>query len=69
MYQVTNPQRSNTIARHSMPFLWGAQDASAGQPCVPEIQWIRRSDQRDYCAGYAFVAGHNDTTRYFLGSN
>lgn len=52
----------------SIPFVWGAQDAAAGKPCVPEMQWVRRNDQRDYAAGFAFVAGHSDTTRYFLGS-
>lgn len=51
----------------SIPFIWGAQDASAGKPCVPEMQWIRQRDQRDYAAGWAFVRGHNPTTLYFLG--
>jgi hypothetical protein len=53
----------------SQAYIWGAEDAAKGLPCVPEMQWVRRADQRDYVAGWASVKGHNQTTRYFLGGN
>lgn len=53
----------------SIPYIWGAQDAAAGQPCVPEMQWVRRSDQRDYAAGFASVSGPTMVTRQFVGAN
>lgn len=52
----------------SIPFIWGAQDAAAGGTCTPEMVWVRRNDQRDYAAGWASIAGHNETTRWFLGA-
>lgn len=68
--QVSPIRNTTTFAPGaSIPFVWGAQDATKGLPCVPEMQWVRRSDQRAYAAGWAFVKGHNDTTRYFLGGN
>ena len=51
----------------TIPYMWGAQDAAAGLACVPEMQWVRRTDQVEYAAGYASVAGDTYVTRQFLG--
>jgi hypothetical protein len=56
-----------TIDPMSIPYIWGAQDARCGLECVPEKVFVTRPDQREYAAGWATVAGDNDTTRYFLG--
>lgn len=53
----------------STPFIFGAQDATAGEPCVPEMFFVRRNDQRDFAAGWASINGHNETTRQIMGSN
>jgi len=49
-----------------IPFIFGAQDAASGLPCVPEMVWVQHPDQVNYAAGWASVAGDNDTTRFFL---
>jgi hypothetical protein len=51
----------------TIPYMWGAQDAAAGLPCVPEMQWVRNCDQIEYAAGYEAVAGRTFTTQQFLG--
>jgi hypothetical protein len=56
------------VSSGSIPYTFGAQDAERGEGCVPEMYFTHADDQRDYCVGWATVAGHNDTTRYFLGS-
>jgi hypothetical protein len=55
------------VSSGSIPLTFGAQDAERGDACVPEMYFTHADDLRDYAAGYAAVAGHNDTTRYFLG--
>jgi len=52
-----------------IPYLWGVEDAQAGLPCVPEMQWANRIQQVAYCIGYQRINGDSDTTRQFLGGN
>lgn len=63
---IFTPVKPSETPTASVPFLWGAQDAANGLSCVPEMQWVRLSDQREYAAGWASVKGHNETTRWFL---
>jgi hypothetical protein len=55
------------VSTGSVPFTFGAHDAENGLGCCPEMYWSHIDDMRDYCAGFAAVAGDNMTTRYFLG--
>lgn len=66
---------ADAVKLHEIPgvvtvaYRWGAQDATAGIPCVPEMYFAAKPDQRDYAAGWASVAGHTDTTRQIMGGN
>jgi hypothetical protein len=55
------------VSSGSVPFTFGAHDAENGLGCCPEMYFTHGDDQRDYCAGFATVAGHNITTKFFLG--
>lgn len=45
----------------------GAYAAQLGEICVPEQMFVFIQDQRDFCKGYASVAGATLTTTQFLG--
>lgn len=45
----------------------GAYSAQLGEICVPEQMFVFIHDQRDFCKGFASVAGATLTTVQFLG--
>lgn len=45
----------------------GAYAAQLGEICCPESMFVFIQDKRDYCKGYASVAGATLTTVQFLG--
>ena len=53
----------------TLAYAWGAEDGAKGIACVPEMQFIKSKDQRDYAAGWAAVRGETETTRHFTGGN
>ncbi len=55
------------VVTRSIPYTFGTADARHGASCVPEVYFTHRADKIAYCQGYASVAGHNITTRFFLG--
>lgn len=55
------------IAANDIPTIFGKQDAQHGASCCPEMYFTHKADMVAYCQGYASVAGHNITTRFFLG--
>lgn len=57
-----------TLNTQSVAFQFGQRDALRNEPCVPEMIFIARKDQVDYCAGYESVKGVSATTRQFTGS-
>ena len=61
MIPQTRPINTQCTAYH-----FGQADAQRGEPCDPEMLFIRRRDQIAYAAGYAAVAGPTLTTNYFL---
>ena len=50
------------------PYMLGQLDAEEGKLCIPEVYYVRRMEQRDYCRGYAHIAGDTLTTRQFLAN-
>lgn len=48
-------------------FRLGAYAAQLGEICCPESLFVFIQDKRDFCKGYASVAGATLTTVQFLG--
>lgn len=63
-----NTVTRNTINRNSLAFQMGAREAHAGEPCVPEMLFVRRQDQIDFAAGWESVNGVTITTAQFTNS-
>ena len=51
-----------------MAFRFGAEDAVAGKPCVPEMVFIGRADQIEYAKGFESITGPTFATVQFTGS-
>lgn len=56
------------FAAKSQAYRFGAEDGELKRTCCPEQFFIRSNDKAAYCAGYAKVAGHNETTLQFTRS-
>jgi hypothetical protein len=56
-------QTSSTTA-----FRFGAEDATSGKPCVPEMVFLQRSQQVAYALGYEAITGPTFATVQFTGS-
>lgn len=61
--------KAMTAPMGSLPYRVGADDATQGDICCPEMMFTHPADKRAYAAGYASVAGHNATTRQIMGSH
>jgi hypothetical protein len=59
--------QATRVVKHSLAYIFGAQDAAQRLLCVPEMLYTHIEDKRDYCRGYESVAGSTLTTGYFLG--
>jgi hypothetical protein len=65
--QTAVSSTTSRIPSNDIPTIFGKQDAQNGASCCPEMYFTHKADMVAYCQGYASVAGHNITTRFFLG--
>ena len=63
-YTVSADQFPATTA----PYRLGALSAQLGEICCPEMIFIMRHEQKEFCRGFVSVVGHTITTRQILGA-
>lgn len=62
-YEVAADFHAATTAAYRI----GALSAQLGEMCCPEMTFLFLHDRREFCKGFASVAGHTLTTVQFLG--
>ena len=55
-------------ASNSVAFRFGIEAAQRGEPCVPEMVFIQRTEQVKFALGYESITGATFATVQFTGS-